>query len=63
MNITIITDNYNDTLSTRINCTNNEFDIDLTMLVLLLTIPFGLSFLFLMSLMAYTLVKRLFNNK
>ena len=45
------------------NCTNNGNNIDKIIPTLLLTKPFGLSFLCLMSLMVYTLIKNLFNNK
>ena len=63
MYIANFTDAYNDTLSKNINCTNNENDIDIIIPTLLLTIPGGLSFLCLMSLMVYTLVKPLLNKK
>ena len=55
----IITSN-NKTLS---NCTDNENNIDIIIPALLFTIPCGLSFLCLRSLMVYTLIKPLFNNK
>ena len=45
------------------NCTNNENSIDIIIPALLFTIPCGLSFLCLMSLMVYTLIKLLFNKK
>ena len=45
------------------NCTNNENNFDRIIPTLLLTIPCGLSFLCLMSLMIYTLIKYLFNSK
>ena len=45
------------------NCTNNENDIDIIMPALLFSIPRGLSFLCLISLMVYTLGKHLFNKK
>ena len=45
------------------NCTDNENKIGIIIPKLLLTIPSGLSFLCLMSLMIYTLTKPLFNNK
>ena len=68
-----VTDDYNDS-STRNNtdfpndtllsdCTSIENNIDLNIPTLLLKIPCGLSFLCLMSLMIYTLIKPLFNNK
>ena len=68
-----ITDEYNDTLTTNINdnyrdtlssnCTNNEVNNDLLLPTFLLTITCGLSYLCLMSLMIYTLIKHLFNCK
>ena len=58
---TNITDNYNNTLST--NCTINEDKIDKIIPTLLFTIPGGLSFFCLISLMVYTLFKHLINNK
>ena len=59
MKITNVTDDYDNICS----CTENEYDIDITIATLLLTIPCGLSFLCLMSLMVYTLIKPLFNKK
>ena len=59
MYITNITDDYNDSLSINNTCTNIENDTDINIPTLLLTIPCGLSFLCLMSLMVYTLI----NNK
>ena len=56
-----ITDDYNDTLPS--NCTNSENNIDIIIPTPLLTIPCGLSFFCLMSLMVYTLIKPSFNNK
>ena len=61
MYVTNITDDYDNT--TLYNCTNNENDIDIIIPALLFTIPCGLSFLCLFSLMVYTLIKHLFNNK
>ena len=58
-----MTDDYNDNLSMKNKCTNNENDIDIIIPTLLLTIPCGLSFLCLMSLMVYTIIKPLFNIK
>ena len=54
---------YNDTLSENINSTNREINIDIIIPTLLLTIPCGLAFSCLMSLMMYTLIKPLFNNE
>ena len=62
MYITNVTDNY-DTNMTLSNCKNNENNIDIIIPALLFTIPCGLSFLCLISLMVYTLIKPLFNNK
>ena len=65
MNITKVTDydnmtgDNNDSLSINNNCTENENNIDIIIPALLLTIPCGLSFLCLMSLMVYTLIKPL----
>ena len=66
MNVTdydIMTDDFNNSLSLEINCTITENNIDENIPTLLLTIPCGLSFLCLMSLMVHTLNKPLFNNK
>ena len=57
-----MTDDYNNSLSKKFNCTLNEKNIDIITPTLLLTIPCGLSFLCLLSLMLYTLVELLFNN-
>ena len=66
MNVINITDldnitDYDDMSSC--NCTDSEYNIDIIIPVLLFTIPCGLSFLCLMSLMVYTLIKSLFNEK
>ena len=58
MNITNITDDYDN-----ITEYDNTTDIDIIIPTLLFTIPCGLSFLCLMSLMVYTLIKPLFNKK
>ena len=58
-----MTDDHNDTLSINNNCTDNENNIDIIIPTLLLTKPCAPSFLCLLSLMAYTLIKPLFNNK
>ena len=63
MIITNITDDYNDTLSINNNCTNNDNNIDIIIPALLFTIPCGLSFLCLISIMVYTLIKPLVNKK
>jgi len=72
MNVMNITEDYDNITSTNFtvydnitstNCTNNENNIDIIIPTLLLTIPCGLSFLCLLSLMIYTLLKPLFNNK
>ena len=61
MYIVNVTDDYDN--MTLCNCTNNKNDIDIIIPALLFTIPCGLSFLCLMSLMVYTLLKPLFNKK
>ena len=61
MYITNVTDDYDN--MTLCNCTNNENDIDIIIPALSFTIPCGLSFLCLISLMLYTLIKPLFNSK
>ena len=60
-----ITDLDNNTTTDTLlsNCTNNEYDINLTIPLLLFTIPCTLSFLCLISLVVYTLIKPLFNKK
>ena len=69
MNITNVTDydnmtdDYNDSLSINKNCTDNENNIDIFIPALIFTIPCGLSFLCLISLMVYTLIKPLIKNK
>ena len=63
MSITTITDDYNDTLSTNNSCTNNDISIIEIILHLFTIIPCSLSFLCLISLMVYTLVKPLINKK
>ena len=73
MYVTNITDDYDNITSSKdtdyvnmsplSNCTNNENNIDIIIPTLLLRIPCGLSFSFLMRLMVYTLIKPLFNNK
>ena len=52
-----MTDDYNNI------CIYSENNIAINVPTLLLTIPCSLSFLCLMSLMVYTLIKLLFNNK
>ena len=39
------------------NCTNDEYDINLTIPLLIFTFPCSLSFLFLISIVVYTLIK------
>ena len=53
-----ITDEYINTLSINNNCTNNDNNIDIV-IPLITIIPCGLSFLCLISLMVYTLIKPL----
>ena len=74
MNVTNVTNDYDnitdlnttydyDNISSLSNCTDSVFNIDIIIASLLLTIPCGISFLCLMSLMACTLLKPLFNRK
>ena len=71
MNITNVTDYDNITSSnysdygnmTLCNCTINENNIDIIIPAFLFTIPCDLSILCLLSLMVYTSIKLLFNNK
>ena len=57
-------DNNTDSNTTLCDCTNVEYDINLTIPLLLFTIPCTLSFLCLISIMVYTLIiKPLFNKK
>ena len=58
-----LTDYYNDSLSIDNYCTINENNIDNIIPTVLLTVPCGLSFLCLMSLMMYILIKPLINKK
>ena len=64
MYITNITDDYNDTLSINNNCTNNDNENNIEIILPLITIiPCGLSLICLISLMVYTLIKPLSNKK
>ena len=56
-----ITDLYDNMTLT--NSTNNENNTDIIIPTLLLTIPCGLSFSYLMSLMVYTIIKPSKTNK
>ena len=63
MYITNITDDY-DNITEYDNTTDtNICNIDIIIPALLFTIPWGLSFLYLISLIVYTLIKPLFNEK
>ena len=57
-----MTDDYNDTLPIKINCTNNENNIEIV-IPLVTIIPCGMSLICLISLMAYTLVEPLLRKK
>ena len=59
---TNITDDYNDTLSIINICTSNDNNIEI-ILPLFTIIPCGMSLICLISLMVYTLIKPLFNDK
>ena len=62
MYITNNTDDYNDTLSTNNNCTNNDNNIEIV-ITLITIMPCGLSLICLISLKLYNLIKPLFNKK
>ena len=68
MYVTNITDDYDNPTSsnytdmTLSNCTNNENNLEI-MIPLFTLIPCGISFICLISLMVYTLIKHLLNNK
>ena len=62
MYITNITYDYNDTFSVNNICTNDDNKIEIVK-PLFRIIPCGMSLIFLISLMVYTLVKPLFNKK
>ena len=59
----VMNDEYNDSLSKNKKCTSSGNIIDIILAKLLLRIPCGLSFLCMMSLMVYALIKRLIDNK
>ena len=63
MYITNITDDYNDTLSININCTNNDSSNIEIVIPLNTTVPYGMSLICLISLLVYTLIKPLINKK
>ena len=63
MDIRNVTDDYQNDNMTSCNCTNNENDIDIIIPALIFTKPCGLSFICLISLMVYTLIKTLINKK
>ena len=56
MYITNITDYYNNSLSTNINCTNSENNIEI-IIPLNTIIPYGMSLICLISLMIYVSIK------
>ena len=62
MYITNVSDDYNDTLSINNNCTNNDNSIEI-IIPLFTIIPCGMSLMCLISLMVFTLIKPLFNDK
>ena len=65
-NVTVydnMTDDYNNGSSKNNICTLNDKNNDIIKPTLLLTVPCGSSFLCLLSLMIYTLIKHLLNNK
>ena len=63
MNITSITDDYDNITEYDNTIDTNDCNIDIIIPALLFTIPCGISFLCLISLMVYTLVKPLITKK
>ena len=63
MNITNITDDYDNITEYDKTTDTNDCNIDIIIPALFFTIPCGLSFLCLISLMVYTLVKPLIAKK
>ena len=63
MNITNITNDYDNITEYDSTTDINNCNIDIIIPALLFTIPCGLSFLCLISFMVYTLIKPLFNKK
>ena len=63
MYITNISDDYDNITEYDSTTDTNDCNIDIIIPALLFTIPCDLSFLCLTSLMVYTLIKPLFNNK
>ena len=63
MNIANITDDYDNITKYDSTTDTNDCNIDIIIPALLFSIPCGLSFICLMSLMVYTLIKPLFNKK
>ena len=63
MYITNITNHYDNITEYDSTTDTNNCNIDIIIPALLFTIPCGLSFLCLISLMLYTLIKPLFNKK
>ena len=63
MYITNITDDYDNITEYDISTDTNNCNIDIIIPALIFTIPCGLSFLCLISLMVYTLNKPLVNKK
>ena len=63
MYIANVTDDYNDTISIKNNCTNNDNGNIEIVIPLITIIPCGMSLICLISLLVYTLIKHLFNKK
>ena len=61
MNISNVTDTFNDSLISI--CTDIENDDDILIKAMMFVISSGILFLCLMSIMTYTLIKPLFNKK
>ena len=63
MNITNITDDYDNITEYDSTTDINNCNIDIIIPALLFTMPFGLSFICLISILVYTLVKPLIRKK
>ena len=63
MYIANVTDDYNDTISINNNCENNDNSKIEIVIPLITIVPCGMSFICLISLMVYTIIKPLINKK
>ena len=63
MYVASVTDDYNDTLSININCTNNDNSTIEIKIPLITIVPCGIRLICLLSLVVYTLIKPSINKK